>query len=45
MELIHQPPRSWVAAWLAHARAHPITATGFAVAILSVLGLLVASLV
>lgn len=45
MELTHQPPQTWAAAWFAHARAHPITAIGLGVAMLAVLGLLVASLV
>jgi ZIP family zinc transporter len=44
MELMQPPPQSWSAVWLAQARAHPITAAGFGIALLAVLGLLIASL-
>ena len=45
MELTQPPPQSWIAAWSAHARAHPLTAIGFGLAAVAVLGLFIASIV
>lgn len=46
MELTQTPPpQSWFATWSAHVRAHPVTAAGFAIAIVATFALLLASIV
>ena len=45
MELTQPPPQSWFTPWYAQVRAHPVTAIGFGLAILVVLGSFIASIV